>query len=145
MKKMRFAPLFLTSLAFLLTTSRCTVIGVAVGHSVAEKNHAKRPSIDASWDSVIRMAEGTWVDVVKKDGKIIEGKYLEVDGDSLFSIKLDIMGSKKHKMIMLNDIDHIVVGNKSDGPKVLGAGLGIMIDGIVWAILAVAINNAISP
>ncbi len=87
------------------------------------------------------MAEGTWVDVVKKDGKIIEGKYLEVDGDSLFSIKLDIMGSKKHKMIMLNDIDHIVVGNKSDGPKVLGAGLGAAIDCTIITLAAVAFNR----
>ncbi len=41
---------------------------------------------------------------------------------------LNVMGQKKHTEVFLEDIDHVVVGYKSDGPTVLGMGIGMLAD-----------------
>lgn len=143
--------MLLAVLVLLFSLNGCFVIGTAVGASVANKQHAKRPVIKPELDLINELEAGTWVDLVRKDGKIIEGKYVEaiksveVNGDTIPIIKIKMAGKRANQMIMLKDIDHVAIGYKSDGPKWLGTGLGLIIDGIVFTILAVKLNNAISP
>ena len=89
------------------------------------------------------LQEGEWVELVRKDGKTIEGKYVEVNSDSIPVIKLKMPGKKANQMIWLSDIDHIVIGSKSIGPRLTGTLLGKAVDVIVWTMIAVAMNNAV--
>ena len=142
---MWFAFAFLAIMPFFILLNSCTIIGASIGSSLGKKQDAKRPVIMPELNAINELAVGTRVVLFRNDGKKIQGRYVETNTDSLPVIKLKMPGKSANQMIVLNDIDHIVVGYKADGPKFAGIFLGLMVDGIVWTIIAVAINNAISP
>jgi hypothetical protein len=144
MKCMRKVSILFAIMALPILTSSCFIIGTAVGSSVAKKRDAKRPVIKPELDAINELEVGTWVDLVWEDSKITSGKYVEATGDSIPIIKLKIPGEKANQIMVLNEIDHIVVGHKPDGPKLAGTMIGLAVDGIVGTIIAVAINNSIS-
>lgn len=153
---MRKTAFLIVILAIVFITNQCTIIGIAVGSGISKSQHEKRPTVTPKQDDNFEFLEGDWLEIVRKDGRIVEGKYVEASyvawegSDSmptmeLKSIELDILGRKNNETVMLNDIDHIVIGSKSNKPKLFGALIGLGIDSILWTIAAVAINNSISP
>ncbi len=142
---MRFVLAVIGVLLLSFSINGCFVIGTAIGSSVAKKRNAERPVIHPELEAINELEVGTWVDLVRNDGKIIEGKYVAVNDDPIPLIKLKMPGRRANQMIELHDIDSIVVGHKSDSPKFAGTLLGVVVDGIFWTIIAVAINKAISP
>ena len=145
MKNWKSAFTILGIIFLYFTINGCFVIGTAIGSSIEKKQDAKRPIVMPELDAINELEVGTWVEIVRMDGKKIEGRYLEANADTIPILKIKMSERKANQMIMLKDIDHILVGYKSEGPKFLGTFLGLTVDGIVWTIIAVAINNAISP
>ncbi|MBI1223809.1 MAG: hypothetical protein GC192_01115 [Bacteroidetes bacterium] len=127
-------------------------MGIAVGSGISRNQHEKRPIIVPNQDDYVEFSIGDWLEIVKKDGRIVEGKYLEASyiawegTDSiptleLKSIEIDILGRKNNETVMLNDIDHIVLGYKSDGPTVLGGVIGGVIDVVILTMAAIKFNK----
>ncbi len=96
------------------------------------------------------------MEIVKKGGGVVEGKYLEASyiawegTDSiptlkLQSLKLNIMGRKSHETVMLNDIDHIVIGYQSEGPTLIGGLVGATVDlYVLLAVIAIIAINGLN-
>lgn len=125
---------FIIAFLAIAVFSNCTIIGLATGSSIASKKHKKRPLYPTDALVFDSISYDTWLDVFKKDGELIEGKFVKTESNMSESgieqklVILNVMGQKKHTEVFLEDIDHVVVGYKSDGPTVLGMGIGMLAD-----------------
>lgn len=145
MKYMQFSLVVFGVMLLYFSINGCFVIGTAIGSSAAKKENSKRPIIKPEMEAINDLETRTWVELVRKDSKKIEGEYLETNIELIPIIKLKMPGKKAPQIIPLNDIDYIVVGHKSSNPQLTGTLIGLGVDGILWTIIAVAINKAISP
>jgi hypothetical protein len=148
MRRIYFSKLLIaTSLIALSFLSSCTIAGIATGSKIAKNKALKRPVRQPESNVFDTLTLKTWLDVVKKDGKKLKGRFVGIvktindPNSSNPLLVMDIMGQRKHSAIPINDIDHIVIGHTSDRPKVLGGAIGLFIDSLLLVWAAVEINK----
>jgi hypothetical protein len=154
MRRIYFSKLLIAiTLIALSFLSSCTIVGIATGSKIAKERRLRRPVRQPESTVFDTLTVSTWLDVVTKDEKTKEGKFVGIDKTGNDNngynplLVIDVKGQRKHSAIPINDINHIVIGRKSDGPKLLGGAIGLVLDSAFsfWVITEIIKSLGVGP
>ncbi len=129
--------------------SNCTIIGLAAGASISNKQNKARASYELSIEELNSIPQGTRVEVLRKHSRSIEGWFVKIDeveneDNTLQTVViLDVSGHKKHYAIPLNDIKKIIQGERTNTPTLVGTSIGAGVDIVFWVWLAKHLNELV--
>ncbi|MBK8566007.1 MAG: hypothetical protein IPN76_22365 [Saprospiraceae bacterium] len=148
MKKINSLPFILLLSWLLLAISGCaTLLGLGIGAITDIDKKDERPVILPGWGEVSTLKPGNWVEIVKKDEQVEEGKIVKLlltpqeNGDTVRSLLIAPKNEIGQKAIDINDIDHIVLGTKSTSGAAKGLLIGAGVDIATVAIVAYTLRD----